>query len=91
MNKQRFPAGWDEARVKRLIEHYENMTDDEIIAEDEAAHKAGVNHLPVLSVHAKKNGTLKAKPRRTKANRIATSLPPSTKRRGKHPKRAEKT
>jgi hypothetical protein len=44
MNNQGFPSGWDEARVKRLIDHYENMSDDEIIAEDEAAcHAEGQN------------------------------------------------
>ena len=32
-----FPAGWDEERVRALIEHYENQTEDEAVAEDEAA------------------------------------------------------
>lgn len=31
------PAGWDEARVQRVIAHYESQTEDEAIAEDEAA------------------------------------------------------
>lgn len=33
----RFPPGWDEARVRRVLEHYEDLTEDEAIAEDEAA------------------------------------------------------
>jgi hypothetical protein len=33
----RFPPGWDEERVGRLIEHYEGQSDDEAVAEDEAA------------------------------------------------------
>lgn len=37
MSTRRFPAGWDEARVKRLIAHYDAMDDDELLAEDEAA------------------------------------------------------
>lgn len=38
MTKQsQFPKGWDEARVKRVIEHYESQTEAEAIAEDEAA------------------------------------------------------
>lgn len=37
MNGSNFPAGWDEQRVKRLIQHYETLTDDEQVAEDEAA------------------------------------------------------
>jgi hypothetical protein len=40
MSKQQFPSGWDEARVQRLIEHYDQMTDDELVAEDEAALEA---------------------------------------------------
>jgi hypothetical protein len=38
MTKQsRFPKGWDEARVKRVLDHYESQTESEAIAEDEAA------------------------------------------------------
>ncbi len=33
----RFPPGWDAARVRALIEHYESQTEDEAVAEDEAA------------------------------------------------------
>ena len=35
--RQKFPHVWDEARVRRVIEHYENQTEDEAVAEDEAA------------------------------------------------------
>ena len=38
MKKQsHFPKGWDEARVQRLLKHYDRQTDGEAIAEDEAA------------------------------------------------------
>ena len=37
MNEQRFPAGWDEQRVKRLIAELDARTDEEWIAADEAA------------------------------------------------------
>ena len=37
MNKQQFPLGWDEERVKSLIAHYESLTEEEQVAEDEAA------------------------------------------------------
>lgn len=33
----RFPKGWDEERVRQLINHYEQQTEDEAVAEDEAA------------------------------------------------------
>ena len=37
MNEQRFPPGWDAERVQRVLAHYENQTDEEALAEDEAA------------------------------------------------------
>jgi hypothetical protein len=37
MIEQRFPKGWDEERVRRVIEHYESLTEDEEAAEIEAA------------------------------------------------------
>ena len=37
MTKNRFPKGWDEDRVKRVLDHYEDQTEDEAVAEDEAA------------------------------------------------------
>ena len=40
MSSSRFPEGWDAARVQRVVEHYEAQTDDEAIAEDEAAYEA---------------------------------------------------
>lgn len=32
-----FPEGWDDSRVRELIDHYENQTDAEAMAEHEAA------------------------------------------------------
>ena len=37
MNPKSFPPGWDEDRVKRVLDHYESQTDEEAVAEDEAA------------------------------------------------------
>jgi len=36
-NKNQFPVGWDEARVRRVIAPYDNQTEDEQVAEDESA------------------------------------------------------
>ena len=33
----RFPPGWDEERVRATIQHYDSLTDDEWVADDEAA------------------------------------------------------
>lgn len=37
MSVTRFPHGWDEGRVKNLLQHYESLTEEEAVAEDEAA------------------------------------------------------
>lgn len=36
-NTTRYPPGWDEERVRRVLRHYDSLTDDEAVAEDEAA------------------------------------------------------
>ena len=35
--RNRFPKGWDESRVRDVIEHYESQSEEEAVAEDEAA------------------------------------------------------
>jgi hypothetical protein len=37
MKQSRFRKGWNEERVKRVLDHYENQTEEEAVAEDEAA------------------------------------------------------
>ena len=37
MTESRFPEGWDAERVKRVIDYYEALTEDEEVADDEAA------------------------------------------------------
>jgi hypothetical protein len=37
MSQTRFPPGWDEERVRKVLTHYEEQTEDETVAEDEAA------------------------------------------------------
>jgi hypothetical protein len=40
MIDKNFPTGWDEKRVREVIEHYERQTEDEQFAEIEAAREA---------------------------------------------------
>ncbi len=40
MSQQSFPPGWDEERVRAVLAHYENQTEDEQFAEIEAAREA---------------------------------------------------
>ena len=40
MSEQKFPPGWDEKRVREVLAHYEEQTEDEQFAEIEAAREA---------------------------------------------------
>jgi hypothetical protein len=37
MRQHTFPPGWDEERILKVLAHYEKQTEDEAVAEDEAA------------------------------------------------------
>jgi len=39
MKQDLFPKGWDEERVRRVLEHYEDQTPEEALAEDQAAYE----------------------------------------------------
>lgn len=36
MSDGKFPAGWNEEKVRQVLAHYERQTDDEALIEDEA-------------------------------------------------------
>lgn len=37
MKQSRFPPGWDEARVSRVLSRYESQSEEQAVAEDQAA------------------------------------------------------
>ena len=37
MTNSKFPQGWDDDRVQRVLAHYETLSEAEAVAEDEAA------------------------------------------------------
>ncbi len=39
MKQSKFPPGWNEERVKKVLAHYESQSEDESVAEDEAAYE----------------------------------------------------
>ena len=40
MKQSKFPPGWDQKRVKEVLDHYESQSEEEAVAEDEAAFEA---------------------------------------------------
>lgn len=50
MSESKYPAGWDQTRVMRVLEHYEQQADDEAVAEDEAPSEAPTHTLMEIPV-----------------------------------------
>jgi hypothetical protein len=50
MTQTKFPPGWDEERVRGVLEHYEQQSDDEALAEDEAAYESTTHTLMEVPV-----------------------------------------
>ncbi|HWQ69890.1 MAG TPA: hypothetical protein VN494_08050 [Patescibacteria group bacterium] len=40
MKQSKFPPGWDKERIRRVLAYYESQTEEEAVAEDEAAFEA---------------------------------------------------
>jgi hypothetical protein len=40
MKRRNIPEGWDEQRVRAVLEHYEAQTEEEAVAEDEASYES---------------------------------------------------
>lgn len=36
MTTNQFPSGWDEQKVRKIIDYYDHQTEEEALAEDEA-------------------------------------------------------
>jgi hypothetical protein len=36
MSQGKLPTGWDEERVRRVLEHYEDQSEEDAVLEDEA-------------------------------------------------------
>ncbi|MBM3219928.1 MAG: hypothetical protein FJZ38_14840 [Candidatus Rokubacteria bacterium] len=50
MTVSRFPPGWDEERVRRVLEHYEGQSEAEAVAEDEAAYESTTHTMMAVPV-----------------------------------------
>jgi len=46
MTTQKYPSGWNEARVRRVLEYYESQTDEEAAAEIEAGLERTTMEVP---------------------------------------------
>jgi hypothetical protein len=39
MKKNTYPTGWSAQKVKKVLDHYENQSEDDAVTEDESAYK----------------------------------------------------
>jgi len=65
MKQSEFPEGWDEEKVRRVLAHYEQQSEEEAVAEDEAAYEDRTQSLvevPVELVPAVRELIAKHKP-----------------------------
>lgn len=46
----RYPKSWDAKRVQAVIDHYDNQTDEEAIAEADAAYRTGAVTMMAIPV-----------------------------------------
>ncbi len=69
MNRtNQFPLGWDDSRVREVIDYYESQTDEEALAEHERAlAKADETLLPVPNALVPQVRKLIARHKRDKA------------------------
>ena len=72
MTTKKYPRGWNEARIRRVLEYYESQTDEEAAAEIESGLEGTTMEVPTAlvpvvreliakrkSTHAKTAGTRK--------------------------------
>lgn len=81
MTTEKYPRGWNEARVQRVIEYYESQTDEEAAAEIEAGLDRTTMEVPRALVPAVRELIAKRKAARTKKSRDTGMRPPARKAR----------
>jgi len=65
MTAKHYPRGWNEVRVRRVLDYYEAQSDDEAAAEIEAACESTTMEVPVALVPTVRQLIAKRKSRRT--------------------------
>jgi hypothetical protein len=84
MTAEKYPSGWNEARVRKVLELYESQTDEEAAAEIESAFEGTTMEVPTALVPAVRELIAKRKSARARATkRHNTTSQPATRSRRK--------
>jgi hypothetical protein len=83
MSAEKYPRGWNEARVRRVLDHYESQTDEEATAEIDAALESTTMEVPTALVPAVRELIAKRKSARayatkTPKHRVTANKPRAT-------------
>ena len=81
---QKFPAGWSESRVQRVLNHYESQTDEEAATEIRSVLENTTMEVPTALVPVVRELIAKRKAARARATkrRNTTPRPANRARRG---------
>ena len=52
MTTEKYPRGWNQARIRRVLEYYESQSDEEVAAEIEAGFESTTMEVPRALVPA---------------------------------------
>jgi len=69
MTAEKYPRGWNEGRVRRVLEYYDSQSDEEAAAEIEAALESTTMEVPVALVPAVRQLIAKRKLARARATK----------------------
>ena len=69
MTAEKYPRGWNQARVRRVLEYYESQSDEEAATEIEAALERTTMEVPVALVPAVRQLIAKRKLARARATK----------------------
>ena len=81
MSTEKYPRGWNQARVQRLLDHYESQTDAEAAAEIEAGLDSTTMEVPRALVPAVRQLIAKRKAAHRRKTHSTTLRPTSRARR----------
>ena len=79
-DSEKYPCGWNEARIRRVLEYYESQSDEEAAAEIEAGLKSTTMEVPqglvpVVRQLIAKRRAARAHPTKTRRARLQPSAP----------------
>ena len=82
MSAEKYPRGWNEARVRRVLKYYESQSDEEAAAELETASESTMMEVPVALVSEVRRLIANRK-RARPTKKQGTTLQPRSRARGR--------